>query len=362
MADRRHTLYMRHAITLARRGLGRVSPNPAVGCIIVKDNIIIGRGFTGRGGRPHAETIALAQAGALSKGATAYVTLEPCAHHGETGPCAEALVEAEIAHVVIGSHDPDPRVAGKGVKLLENAGIAVTKECLSSITDTLTQGFFNKVSHNRPLYTLKVATSADGKIAMASGESKWITGPEARAVGHGLRATYDAILVGVGTVVADDPMLDCRIDGMSDRSPARIILDRQLRTPLSAKLVSSAKSIPTYIITESKEALLNEFEVQGVNVITVDDLSDLEGLSAILAGLGLTRVLVEGGGRIHASFLQSGLVDEIKQFIAAKYIGGDGINGVSNLSLGALKDAPCYKIKEIRQVGADLLASFVRQG
>ena len=231
---------MAGALALARRGLGRVAPNPAVGCVLVKDGHIIGRGWTLNGGRPHAETEALRRAGSAAKGATAYVTLEPCAHHGKTGPCAEALVAAGIARAVVAIEDPDPRVSGKGIAILQRAGIAVTMGVGQAAAAAINEGFFRRVRDRRPLFTLKLATSLDGRIATHTGESRWITGEKARAQAHLLRAEHDAVLIGSDTALIDDPKLTCRLPGLERVSPLRIVLDGRLRLPLTHDLVAGA--------------------------------------------------------------------------------------------------------------------------
>ncbi|TNE60695.1 MAG: bifunctional diaminohydroxyphosphoribosylaminopyrimidine deaminase/5-amino-6-(5-phosphoribosylamino)uracil reductase RibD [Alphaproteobacteria bacterium] len=350
---------MRHALGLARRGLGRTAPNPAVGCVLVKDGIIIARGHTMPGGRPHAERVALDAAGSLARGATAYVTLEPCAHTGKTGPCADALVAAGVARVVVAVTDPDPRVAGGGNAKLRAAGIEVTEGVLSAEATALNQGFFLKVTENRPLFTLKLASSLDGRIALGNGASKWITGPEARHYGHWLRANHDAILMGINTVLADNPTLDCRLPGLSARSPVRVVLDRQLRTPTDSNIVATACEIPTWIIT-SQAAMdrADAYEDWGVELIALEDPSDLGAVAAALADRELTRVLVEGGGQVHASFLKAGLVDRVEHFSAPKLIGGDGVPAIGPLALASLGAAPHLRLKHIRRLGADILASY----
>src|SRR3546814_156950 len=236
------------ALDLARRGLGRVWPNPAVGCILVRDRRIVGRGWTQPGGRPHAETVALAQSGAAAQGATAYLTLEPCSHHGKTPPCADALVAAGIARAVVAVGDPDPRVNGNGLARLRKAGVTVELGLRSDEAAELNAGFFTRTLVGRPLVTLKLATTLDGRIAIHDGQSRWITGETARAWAHGLRARSDAIMVGSGTVLADDPQLTCRLPGLEDRSPVRIVVDSRLRIPLTARLFSTAREIPTWLV------------------------------------------------------------------------------------------------------------------
>jgi len=244
--------FMRVALGLAKRALGRAAPNPAVGCVIVDEaGHIAGRGWTQPGGRPHAETVALEKAGAFAQGATAYVSLEPCAHHGRTPPCTDALIKAKVKRVVTACEDPDPRTRGRGVEALRKAGIEVTTGVLPREAADLNAGFFLKVMEGRPLVSLKVAASLDGRIATMSGESKWITGEEARAYAHLLRARHDAVLIGIGTAMSDDPGLTVRLPGMEDRKPVRIVADSRLRIPLTAKLVKSARETPTWILTRA---------------------------------------------------------------------------------------------------------------
>src|SRR3984893_7773307 len=234
---------MRAALALAHRGLGTVWPNPSVGCVIVKDGRVVGRGSTQPRGRPHGETEALARAGAAARGATAYVTLEPCSYWGKTPPCADALIAAGLRRVVVALEDPDPRVAGAGIARLRAGGIGVEIGLGAAEAAEINAGFLQRVRLGRPLVTLKLATSLDGRIATAAGESRWITGPLARERGHLLRATHDAILVGTATVLADDPQLTCRLPGLVDRSPVRIVIDRQLRIPPSVRLIAEARQV-----------------------------------------------------------------------------------------------------------------------
>ena len=297
---------MRAALALAGRGLGRVSPNPAVGCILVRpdlDGRVVGRGWTQAGGRPHAETEALARAGALAAGATAYVTLEPCAHHGQTGPCADALAQAEIARCVVALEDPDSRVAGQGIATLRAAGIDVAVGCRAAEAEALNAGFLMRVRHRRPWVGLKVATTLDGMVATATGRSKWITGEQARARGHLLRARFDAILTGAGTVRADDPQLTCRLPGMADRSPLRVVMAGE------KDIAPESKVMPCRIFQNAEPA---------------DVLADL-------AEAGTTRVLVEAGPRINASFMAADLIDEVHWFRAPKVMGADGLAAFGEL-------------------------------
>jgi len=232
--------FMAAALGLARRGLGRVWPNPAVGCVIVRDGLVVGRGWTAPGGRPHAEAVALERAGDLAHGATAYVTLEPCAHHGRTPPCADALVRAGVARVVTALGDPDPRTAGEGHARLRQAGIAVAEGTGADAAEEVNAGFLKRVRHGRPLVTLKLATTLDGRIATAAGESQWITGPRARQDGHRLRAAHDAIIVGSGTALADDPGLTCRLPGLEGASPVRVVFDGRLRLSPESRIARAS--------------------------------------------------------------------------------------------------------------------------
>lgn len=356
---------MRSALALAARGLGNVAPNPAVGCLIVKDGLLVGRGWTQPGGRPHAETEALQQAGQKARGATAYVTLEPCAHQGKTPPCASALIEAGVARVVIAIGDSDKRVSGKGIKMLREAGIAVTEDILSDEASQLNAGFFLTIAEQRPLFSLKIATSIDGKIATSSGESKWITGSDARRFGHMLRAQHDAILVGSNTVVMDDPDLTCRIEGLAAASPMRVVLDGGLRTPADARLFRTAGQTPVVIVarTEMQNSGRHaDLAKVGAECVFVKDTKDLRAVSEALVDRGVTRVLVEGGAQIHASFLRASLCDYLFHFTAAKLIGGDGLGAVGDIGLAELKDAPHLKLVHHKRVGEDFLATYRNAG
>ena len=351
-------------MALAQRGLGNVWPNPAVGCVLVNQGLIVGRGWTQPGGRPHAETMALVQAGAGSRGATAYVSLEPCAHHGKTPPCAKALIEAGIARVVIAAPDPDSRVNGRGAELLAAAGITVDWPDQTQGAEALNAGFFLKVKQNRPLVTLKLASTLDGRIALASGESQWITGPQARARGHMLRAGHDAILVGIGTALADDPELNCRLPGMEGLSPVRVVLDSRCRLPGDGRLTRGAKDHPVWLITgpARQNAPLAKL---GVEIIPAPlDDQDQINLSAALQALadrGITRLLVEGGSAVATAFLRAGLVDRLAWFRAAGLIGGDGLAVIGELGLTALAEMPRFRREGIEALGDDVLESYVHQ-
>jgi diaminohydroxyphosphoribosylaminopyrimidine deaminase/5-amino-6-(5-phosphoribosylamino)uracil reductase len=370
MAQARDIAFMKMALTLAARGLGAVAPNPAVGCIIVRENgeggdpVIAGRGWTQQGGRPHAETEALARAGEAARGATAYVTLEPCAHHGKTPPCAQALVDAGIARVVAAIGDPDPRVGGKGIGMLRKAGIEVEEGVCAAEARELNEGFFLKVMQGRPLVTLKIASSLDGRIATHAGHSQWITGELARNRGHLLRATHDAIMVGSATAIVDDPELTCRLPGLADRSPVRIVADGRLRLPLTSRLVRQARGVPVWILTlpGGDAARRSAFEECGVELIDVpagaDGLMDMKAALSSLAGRGLTRLLVEGGARLASSLLQARLVDRIEWFQSPRIIGGDGYAAVAALGASRLDATPMLTLRETLALGDDLLSSF----
>ncbi|MDO8606125.1 MAG: bifunctional diaminohydroxyphosphoribosylaminopyrimidine deaminase/5-amino-6-(5-phosphoribosylamino)uracil reductase RibD [Phaeospirillum sp.] len=361
--DRSH---MRAALALARRGLGTVWPNPAVGCVIVKDGRVVGRGWTQPGGRPHAETEALAMAGKAASGSTAYVTLEPCAHHGKTAPCAEALISAGIVRVVVAVQDPDARVAGKGVEMLMRAGVKVVEGVLEAEAAEINAGFFMRVTTGRPLVTLKLASTLDGRIATHSGESRWITGPAARTVAHMLRAENDVIMVGSGTALYDDPDLSCRLAGLAECSPVRVVVDGRLRLPLTSRLVATANDIPTWVLTlEGCDRLRREaYEEAGVDVVELpagaDGAIDLEMALEALAESGVTRVLVEGGAHLAAALLRAGLVDRLIWFRAPRLMGGDGLAAAVAFGVDHLAQTPRFERIDVRPVGDDVMELYTR--
>jgi diaminohydroxyphosphoribosylaminopyrimidine deaminase/5-amino-6-(5-phosphoribosylamino)uracil reductase len=354
-------LYMKHALRLAGRGLGRVAPNPSVGCVIVsRDARIVGRGRTADGGRPHAETVALAQAADDARGATAFVTLEPCAHHGETPPCADALIRSGVTRVVGAIEDPDPRVAGRGFATLRDAGIDVTIGVGANEAARLNAGFFLRVCEKRPLVTLKIAQSLDGKTASASGQSKWITGEEARRFGHLLRARNDAILIGIETALADDPELTCRMAGLEGASPIRVVLDTRLRLGAHSKLARSADRIPTLVYATMDSS--PELRASGVEIATVSRNArgrpDIGAVLSDLAQRGITRLLVEGGAAVHASFLDRGFADRLEIFRSPVVLGDAGHSAIDALAAFGLEEAPRFRCVGRRVLGADLLESF----
>ncbi|MEZ5833690.1 MAG: bifunctional diaminohydroxyphosphoribosylaminopyrimidine deaminase/5-amino-6-(5-phosphoribosylamino)uracil reductase RibD [Dongiaceae bacterium] len=347
------------ALSLAARNLGQVWPNPAVGCVIVDaDGRVVGRGFTQHGGRPHAETEALAMAGERVRGGTAYVTLEPCAHHGKTPPCAEALVAAGIARCVSAMEDPDPRVSGRGHAILKQAGIAVETGLLATRARELNIGFLTRVAAGRPHVALKLATSLDGRVATRTGESRWITGEQARAFGHMLRATHDAIAVGSGTVLADDPELTCRLPGLEQRSPVRLVFDRRGRIPAGAKIMTG--TIPTWIVggapSKNAKKAAKHLEIAA----NPDPISWLSAALGELGTAGLTRVLVEGGPTLATSLLRAGLVDRVYWFRAPIIIGGDGLPGIEPLATDRLAQSVGLRCVGSRALGNDVLELYER--
>jgi diaminohydroxyphosphoribosylaminopyrimidine deaminase/5-amino-6-(5-phosphoribosylamino)uracil reductase len=357
--DARH---MGHALALARRGLGRVWPNPSVGCVIVHGGVVVGRGVTAPGGRPHAEPQALAQAGAAARGATAYVTLEPCAHHGHTPPCAEALVAAGIARVVTALEDPDPRVSGGGHAILRAAGIAVATGVLGAEARALQRGFLTRITQGRPMVTLKLATSLDGRIATSAGESRWITGPQARARVHLMRASHDAVLVAGGTARADDPELTVRGLGIASQ-PLRIVAARRLDLPRGGRLQASIAQGPLWLLhgAAAPAEARAHWSAEGARLIVLPEQAgglDPAALLAALGAEGLTRVFCEGGGQFAAALLQAGLVDRLEVFGAGLALGADGRPGLGPLGLTALKDAPRFRLVEARTEGPDLWSSW----
>jgi diaminohydroxyphosphoribosylaminopyrimidine deaminase/5-amino-6-(5-phosphoribosylamino)uracil reductase len=353
------------ALRLAKRGLGRVAPNPAVGCVIVNKGRIVGRGWTQDGGRPHAETMALAQANGFAHDATAYVTLEPCSHHGKTPPCCDALIEAGVARVVVAITDPDDRVDGEGIARLRDAGIEVAVEICEEEALAANLGFILSKTISRPKVSLKMATSLDGKIASRTGHSQWITETPARRYGHMLRARYDAILVGVGTALADDPRLDCRLAGLQARSPIRIVADSHLRLPLTSELVRSARKVPLWIVTAPgvEKERITAFEDLGVKIIETDvndaGYPDMKLAFEQFCDLGITRLLVEGGSHLQASLVKGGLVDQIYWFRASKIIGGDGIPALQSIGLTDVSEAPVLDLVERRQLGIDHVEKYI---
>ncbi len=352
---------MKTALSLARRGLGNVWPNPAVGCVIVKEGKIVGRGWTQPGGRPHAETMALELAGKRASGAKAYISLEPCNHTGETPPCAEALIYAGIKEVYASLSDPDHRVSGTGFNKLKAANIAVNVGLLKEEAKEINKGFFLLLEKSRPLITFKTATTYDGKIATKKGESNWITNEESRNFAHLLRATHDATLVGSGTVLSDDPLLTSRLPGISNIRRPRIVLDSRLRVPLDSKLLKTAGDYPVWLITGDQHSPkeLHAFREKNVELILLPQdkfgRPNIKKVLQELANRGLTRVLVEGGNSIAQNLFKADLVDQIAWFRSPKIMGNDGLSAIGNLDLKEL--SAIYKFQRVHsiEIGSDSL-------
>lgn len=344
--------YMLEALRLGEARLGNVAPNPAVGCVIVGEGAIVGRGSTAPGGRPHAETIALADAGERASDATAYVTLEPCAHQGETPPCTEALIASGVARVVYALDDPDSRVAGKGRAALEAAGIEVLGGLCESQAARINQGYLLARTKGRPLVSLKLATTLDGRIGTKRGTSEWITGAASRQMGHHLRATHDAIMVGIGTVLADDPDLTCRSEGKENLSPIRIVMDRQARLPTTSRLAMTVTKSPVWVVSECENGRLSDM---GLNIIKINNNSDINNILNILVEKNITRLLVEGGPKLATSFIAAGLVDRIYWFRAPTLAGDDGRPAFLDLAIDDIADLRRFRRTSCEALGDDLL-------
>ncbi len=356
--------FMALALSLGRRGQGRTWPNPAVGCVVVKEGRIIGRGWTQPGGRPHAETEALFQARATVNGADVYVTLEPCAHHGETPPCAQALIDAGVAKVYVATLDSDPRVSGKGCEMLRAAGIEVEIGLLEDEALADNAGFFARVDLGRPFVTLKLASSFDGRIATATGESKWITGPAARRYVHALRARHDAVMVGGGTARKDDPSLTVRDLGVVWQ-PARVVVSRRLDLPLMSKLARTAQDVPVILChgKDADPALVQTWRDLGADLLPcAASGSQLDPSDVLrqLGGHGLTRLFCEGGSALAASLIEADLVDELIGFTAGLAIGAEGLPSIGALGLSHLQNAPRYALKSCRSLGPDTVQVWRR--
>ena len=357
--------FMDHALALAARGLGRVWPNPAVGCVIERDGVVLGRARTGDGGRPHAETRALAEAGAAARGATAHVTLEPCAHVGATPSCADALAAAGVARVVVALRDPDPRTDGAGIARLHAAGIDVVEGVREAEARALQAGFLSRVGRGRPVVTLKLATTLDGRIATASGESRWITGEAARAHVHAERARHDAVMVGGGTARADDPRLTVRGMGAAHAAgpqPVRIALARALDLPPGAAMLAGGPPVWLCHGPDAPAEHVAAMEARGALCIPCptgpDGRLDLAGVMGALGARGLTRVYCEGGGALAASLLRAGLADRVDGYVAGAAIGAEGVPALGPMGLARLADAPRLRLSEVRRLGPDLLARW----
>jgi diaminohydroxyphosphoribosylaminopyrimidine deaminase/5-amino-6-(5-phosphoribosylamino)uracil reductase len=356
--------FMQLALSLGRRGLGRTWPNPAVGAVVVKDDVIVGRGWTQPGGRPHAETEALKRAGKEARGATLYVTLEPCSHQGKTPPCVDAIIRAGIARVVSALEDPNPEVAGQGYAKLRERGIAVDAGLEAAAAARQHAGHIRRMRDGRPQVLLKLAATADGKAGLPGRKPAGITGEAARARVHQMRAEYDAILVGIGTVLSDDPHLTCRLPGMMEWSPVRAILDARLRIPLATSIIGTARETPTWVFTTPSASPVAEdiLKAKGVEVFRVDGKDgrlDLNSVLKALAGRGITRLMVEGGPTVAAGFIKADLVDEAALFRSPNPL-GEGIDVLEDLPLTALTKSPKLRLIASEAVGGDTLEMFER--
>lgn len=345
------TDYMRAAVALARRGLGGTWPNPSVGCVLVRDGCVVGAAVTAPGGRPHAEALALAMAGGAAKGATAYVTLEPCSHHGQTPPCADALVAAGVARVVVACGDPDPRVDGAGLTRLRAAGIEVVTGLGTAEAAETLEGFFSRVRRGRPMVTLKLATTLDGRIATDVGESRWITGAASRAVAHAMRAQHDGVMAGIGTVLADDPELTCRLPGAAQPRAVRIVLDTEARTPPGARVMQGGG---TWLMHAND--VTTSLPARSMPVQRVPAGLDLTVAMQALGAAGLTRVLVEGGAGLAGSLLAAGLVDRLAWFHAPSVMGG-GL-AAARFHTDILAHMPRFTRTAVRPLGDDMLTEY----
>lgn len=359
--------YMRRAIEFAKCGLGHTNPNPLVGAVIVKDGRIIGEGYHARYGELHAERNAIASLKESAKGATIYVTLEPCCHYGKTPPCTEAIIEQGISKVVIGSRDPNPKVAGKGVKILKAAGIEVIEDYMREECDQLNPVFFHYIQTNTPYVVLKYAMTADGKIATKTGESKWITGESSRQYVQKLRSRYMGIMVGIGTVLADDPMLNARMEGA--RQPIRIICDSHLRIPLNSKICQTAAEYKTIVACalEEEELARSEkkriLEKMGIEIINIpSDIEkhlDLKVLMRILGEKKIDSILIEGGGCFNDSAMRAGIVKEVKAFVAPKIFGGkNAVSPVSGEGIEKIDDVKKMTLTKVTQIEEDVLLEY----
>ena len=356
--------YMKMALELAQKGMGFTAPNPMVGAVIVKNGRIIGQGYHRKYGGLHAEREALAACTEETEGAYIYVTLEPCCHYGKQPPCVNAILEAGIRRVIIGSSDPNPLVAGKGIRILKDHGIEVTENILKEECDKLNEAFFYYIQDKKPYVVMKYAMTMDGKIAAYTGESKWVTGEAARIHVQKQRLKYTGIMVGVGTVLADDPMLTCRLE--NGRNPVRIICDSHLRTPLNSKIVKTAATVPTILATSSKEQKIKNYEDLGCRVLYVPEKNghiDLNRLMELLGAEKIDSILLEGGGTLNWSALESGIVQKVQTYIAPKLFGGEKAKTpVEGTGFPDPASAVLLKNSEITRLGHDfLIESEVKQ-
>lgn len=348
--------WMRECLALAGSRLGLTSPNPAVGCVLVRDGKVVGRGATARGGRPHAEPQAIAEAGELARGAAAYISFEPCAHYGQTPPCARALAEARIGRAIIGCLDPYPPVRGRGMAILKRAGVATTVGVLEDECRRMNEGFIARVTRGRPFVILKLAMSLDGRIAAPSGDSRWISSEESRRLVHRWRAEVDAVMVGAATVIADDPRLTCRIKG--GRDPARVIIDQRLRSPAGARIFHQRSSAPTILVTSPTKAAMVKRRY-GARVEALSALGDKQGVALVevmreFGRRGWSKVLIEGGAKLAGAALRATIVDRVAFFVAPVII-GCGLPAVEGLLAQRVREAIKLTNLSAQRIGSDWL-------
>jgi diaminohydroxyphosphoribosylaminopyrimidine deaminase / 5-amino-6-(5-phosphoribosylamino)uracil reductase len=350
--------FMRGAIAEAEKGQGRTSPNPAVGAVVVRNGRVVGRGHHARAGGPHAEVVALRAAGERARGADLYTTLEPCDHFGKTPPCSLAVLEAGVRRVFVGSRDPNPKVNGRGIARLRRAGVEVVCDVLREACDVLNAPWFTFITRQRPYVTLKAAITLDGRIAARGGDSRWVTGEAARAEVHRLRDRVDAVIVGAGTARADDPLLTTRLPRGGGRDAVRVVLDSRLRLPRALRLFHPGSPAPTLVAHVTGRRPRFPPGVEALGCAPRAGRVDLEDLLAKLRARGLAHVLVEGGGEVHRSFLEAGLVDEVLLFVAPKILGG-GVAWLDGPGPDRMADALRLEDVEVRRVGEDLVVRGV---
>jgi diaminohydroxyphosphoribosylaminopyrimidine deaminase/5-amino-6-(5-phosphoribosylamino)uracil reductase len=360
---------MAATIRLGRRNLGQTGKNPAVGCVIVRTDgatpLVVGRGWTAVGGRPHAEREAIAMAGEAAANATAYVSLEPCAHRRKGGSCTSALIEAGVARVVTAMPDPDPRTSGKGHAALEAAGIAVTTGVLADQAALVHSGHIARVTKGRPHVTLKLAVSADGMIGKREGERMIVTGKQAFDAVQRMRTEFDVVMVGIGTVLVDDPRLTVRLPGLAARSPVRVILDAAARTPTTARLIQDIPEAPLIVFSspEAPPERVEALKAAGAEVIRIDGAGaklDLAEVLTVLAEKGYQRVLAEGGAEIASSLVGEDLLDEVVIYRAPVVVGADGVRALGGTALSAVERSPRYRLIDTAEVGEDVVRRYVR--
>jgi diaminohydroxyphosphoribosylaminopyrimidine deaminase/5-amino-6-(5-phosphoribosylamino)uracil reductase len=354
----RDKFFMERALRLAEKGVGSTSPNPMVGAVLVKDGEIIGEGFHKKAGEPHAEVLALKQAGERARGAELFVTLEPCSHYGRTPPCVQAIIKAGVIGVVAAMEDPNPLVSGRGIKMLEEAGIQVRVGVMEERARKLNEVFIKYITTKKPFVVGKIAQSLDGKIALSSGISRWITGEPARIRAHELRSRYDAVMVGIGTVLADDPLLTCRLPGR-EKDPVKIVVDSTLKIPVNARLFQDSGKVIIAATQKADRQKMRVLKQLGADIIETEsnggDMVNLPQLFEILGTMGITGVLVEGGSRLLASLSKEELLDKLIIFVAPRLIGAEGLSSVGNLFVDELKKTPRFTIGSLEQIGEDIM-------